>query len=377
MKSRFTRVTLVLLVLILCAGVVFVGCKKKETGSIKIGVGGAHTGDLASYGIPTVKAAELVVEEVNAAGGVLGRQIELVVEDDQCKEEVASNTASKLVGEGVVAVIGHICSGATESALSIYKDSEVVCVSPSATKVELTLSGNYPNFFRSIAHDEMQAALNVDFAMNTLGLKSFAIMHDKGAYGKGFAEYCREKVEAAGGSVVMFEGVDPGKPDYTAVIAKVDNSGAEALIWGGYHPEASKIVAQMRNKGIDIPFLSDDGVKDDTFIDVAGEFAEGVYATGPQDTTANPLAKKAIDAHMEKYGEEPGAFFLNAYAATMAVINAIEKAGTTDYEAVAQALRDEFVDTPLGKISFDDKGDVEGFGFSVFQVKNGAYVELK
>ena len=376
MTKRIGNIALFAGLLIMAAGLVFAGGTQEE-GPIKIGVGGAHSGDLASYGIPTVKAAELVVEDVNAKGGLLGRQIELVIEDDQCKEEVASNTASKLVGEGVVAVIGHICSGATESALSIYKDSDIITISPSATKVSLTLSGNYPNFFRTIAHDEMQAALNVDFAMNTLGLKKFAVMHDKGAYGKGFAEYCKEKIEAAGGQVVMFEGVDPGKPDYTAVIAKVDNSGADALIWGGYHPEASKIVTQMRNKGIDIPFLSDDGVKDDTFIDVAGEYAEGVYATGPQDTTSNPLAQKAIQAHKDKYGEEPGAFFLNAYAATMAVINAIEKAGTTEYTAVAKKLRDEYVDTPLGKISFDEHGDIEGFGFSVFQVQNGSYVELK
>ncbi len=376
MTKRIGNIALFAGLLIMAAGLVFAGGTQEE-GPIKIGVGGAHSGDLASYGIPTVKAAELVVEDVNAKGGLLGRQIELVIEDDQCKEEVASNTASKLVGEGVVAVIGHICSGATESALSIYKDSDIITISPSATKVSLTLSGNYPNFFRTIAHDEMQAALNVDFAMNTLGLKKFAVMHDKGAYGKGFAEYCKEKIEAAGGQVVMFEGVDPGKPDYTAVIAKVDNSGADALIWGGYHPEASKIVTQMRNKGIDIPFLSDDGVKDDTFIDVAGEYAEGVYATGPQDTTSNPLAQKAIQAHKDKYGEEPGAFFLNAYAATMAVINAIEKAGTTEYTAVAKKLRDEYVDTPLGKISFDENGDIEGFGFSVFQVQNGSYVELK
>ena len=153
MKTRFGKVVFLLLVLVVFVGLVFVGCKKKEKGPIKIGVGAALTGDLASYGIPTSKAAELVVENVNAAGGVLGRQIELVVEDDQCKEEVASNTASKLLGEGVVAVIGHICSGATEAALSIYKDSDIVCISPSATKVELTLSGNYPNFFRTIAHD--------------------------------------------------------------------------------------------------------------------------------------------------------------------------------------------------------------------------------
>ena len=127
---------------------------------------------------------------------------------------------------------------------------------------------------------------------------------------------------------------------------------------------------------MDILFISDDGVKDDTFIKVAGEYAEGVYATGPIDTTSNPLAVAATKAHQEKYGEDPGAFFLNAYAATLALLNAIDKAGSTEYEAIEKALRSEWVETPLGRISFDERGDAIGVGFSMFQVQNGVYVDV-
>ena len=367
----------------------FTSCQKKEdtaaegaaakvdTSPIIIGVAGAHSGDLASYGLPSVNAAKLVVAEANANGGILGRQIKLVIEDDQCKEEVASNTASKVVGENVVAVIGHICSGATEAALSIYKDSEIITISPSATKTSLTLSGAYPNFLRTIAHDDAQGLLAGTFVVEELGLKKVAVLHDKGAYGKGFAEVCKSVLEDAGIEVVLFEGLTVGAPDYSAAINKIDNSGAEGVIWGGYHPEASKLITQMKSKGMDIPFVSDDGVKDNTFIDVAKENAEGVYATGPQDTTSNPMAMAAAEAHKAEFGDDYGAFFLNAYAATQAILNAIEKAGTTDYDAVLKTLKSEYVDTCLGKISFDDKGDVIGFGFSVFQVQDGAYVELK
>ena len=371
------RSMLVLAALAMSAALIAGGCQKKAAETIKIGVAGAHSGDLASYGLPSVNAAKLVVEAVNAKGGIRGRMIELLVEDDQCKPELATNTASKLVSGNVVAVIGHICSGATKSALGIYKDSKVITVSPSATNPPLTQSGEYPNFFRTIAPDDAQAKLATMFIKDKLGLKSLAILHDKGDYGKGFAELVKSFAEAEGLKVVLFEGVNPGAPDYSAVVNKIGNSGADGVVWGGYHPEASKLVQQMKDKGMNLPFISDDGVKDNTFIEVAGKYADGVYATGPMDTSANPLAVKAVADHKAKFGDEPGAFFLNAYAATLAVVNAIEKAGSTDYDAVSKALRSEYVETPLGKISFDKIGDVIGFGFSVFQVQNGKYVELK
>ncbi len=345
---------------------------------IKLGVAGAHSGDLASYGIPTVNAAKIVVEKINAKGGILGRQVVVLAEDDVCKPEVATNTATKLISEGADIILGHICSGATKSAMGIYKDSNIIAISPSATNPELTQSGDYPNFYRTIASDDAQAKLDVDFALDTLKMKKIAVIHDKGDYGKGFAEFAKGFIEEDGrAEVVLFEGVTPGAVDYSAVVQKIKRFKAECVIFGGYHPEASKIVSQMRKKRMKTIFISDDGVKDDTFIKVAGEYAEGVYASGPKDTSTNPMNIQAIKEHKEKYGSDPGAFYINAYSATVAILNAIEKAGSTDYDALTKALKTEWVETPIGKIKFDARGDAIGAGFSVYQVKDGVYVELK
>jgi branched-chain amino acid transport system substrate-binding protein len=376
MKYIMNKSLLPLLILLVLS--ITLSCTKPDSQTIKLGVAGAHSGDLASYGLPSVKAAELVVNEINSKGGILGKKVELLIEDDVCKPEIATNTATKLVSQSVHVVLGHICSGATKAALGIYKDSKIVTMSPSATNPDLTQSGDYPNFFRTIASDDEQAKLEVDFALDVLKLKKIAILHDKGDYGKGLAEFAKSFVEKSGkADLVLYEGITPGAVDYSAVIQKIKRSRAEAVIFGGYHPEASKIVMLMRKKKMNTIFISDDGVKDITFIKVAGEYAEGVYATGPNDVSMNPYAIKASEAHKKTYGSDPGAFFLNAYAAAQALLNAIEKAGSTDYDKVAKALRTEYVDTPLGNISFNEKGDAIGVGFSMFQVKDGKYVEIK
>jgi len=376
MKNRFKKLFIV------ATSLIFITCFTLGTSLaadvIKLGVAGAHSGDLASYGLPSVKAAELVVKEINAKGGILGKKVVLLVEDDACKPELGSNVATKLISEGVDVVMGHICSGSTKAALAIYKDANIICMSPSATNPPLTQSGDYPNFYRTIASDDAQAKLEVDYALDVLKVKKIAVIHDKGDYGKGLAEFAKKFIEnSSKGKVVLFEGVTPGAVDYSAVVQKIKRSKAEAVIFGGYHPEASKIIMQMRKKRMKTYFVSDDGVKDDTFIKVAGKYAEGVYATGPMDTSSNPLAIAAIKAHQKAYGSDPGAFFLNAYAATQALLNAIEKAGTTDYKAVSNALKTHYVETPLGKIKFDEKGDAIGIGFAMYQVKNGVYVEMK
>ena len=385
MKNRFGKL-FVFGILVVLAGFFFYACEAekekaaepvKELAPIKLGVAGPHSGDLASYGIPSVKAAELVVKHRNSMNGVNGRKIVLLVEDDVCKPEIATNTATKLVTDKADVVLGHVCSGATKAALGIYKASNIIAMSPSATNPALTQSGDYPNFFRTIASDDAQAKLEVDFALDVLKLTKIAVLHDKGDYGKGLAEFAKTFLEKdSRATVVFYEGITPGAVDYSAVVQKIKHSGAEAVIFGGYHPEASKIVTLMRKKKMDTIFISDDGVKDDTFIKVAGKFAEGVYATGPKDTSSNPMAIEAIEAHKKAYGKDPGAFFLNAYSASLALLNAIEKTGSTDYDVLKKALQTEFVATPIGIIRFDERGDAIGVGFSMYQVQNGVYVEL-
>jgi branched-chain amino acid transport system substrate-binding protein len=380
MQSGSKMLIAVIVVLLIAGGVFFLlkPAEKPVEATIKFGVAGAQSGDLASYGLPTVKAAELVVAQYNARGGINGKKIELLVEDDVCKPEVATNTATKLVADGVDVVLGHICSGATKAALPIYKEAGVVVMSPSATNPGLTQSGDYPNFFRTIASDDAQANTEVEFAINKIGAKKIAVVHDKGDYGKGLAEFAKKFIEQSGkAEVVLFEGVTPGAVDYTAIVQKIKSEGADAVIFGGYHPEASKIVSMIKKKRMDIIFISDDGVKDDTFIKVAGKNAEGVYASGPNDNSANPLSQAAIDAHKNAYNADPGAFYENAYSAALALLNAIEKAGSTDMAAIVKALQTETVETPVGAIHFDVKGDAVGVGFAMYQVQNGKYVEVK
>jgi len=346
--------------------------------TINLGVAGAHSGDLASYGIPSARAAELVVANINSRGGILGKKVNVWTEDDACKPELATNTATRLISKGVHVVMGHICSGATKAALGIYKDMNIITMSPSATNPDLTQSGDYPNFFRTIASDDAQARLEVDFALNVLKLKRIAVLHDKGDYGKGLAEFARKFIQQSNkAELVLYEGITPGAVDYSAVIRKIKRSKAEAVIFGGYHPEASKLVSGMRKKRMDTLFISDDGVKDDTFIKVAKKYAEGVYATGPKDVSNNPMTIQATVEHKKKYGDDPGAFFLNAYSATLALLNAIEKSKSTNYQDIKKALQTQFVETPLGNIRFDERGDAVGVGFSMYQVKNGTYVEVK
>ena len=345
--------------------------------TIQIGIAGAHSGDLASYGLSASNGAEFVVEKINAKGGILGKKVEIMMGDDQCKAEVSTNVATKLVSDGVKVVMGHICSGATKAALPIYTPAHVICISPSATAVELTTSGDYPYFFRTIARDDAQSNLQYQF-VKKLGLKKIAVLHDKDDYGKGLAELVKASLEQDPETeVVLFEGITPGAMDYSAVIQKIRQSKAEAVVFGGYHPEASKLVMGMRKKKMDTVFISDDGVKDDTFIKVAGEYAEGVYATGPKDVSKNPMAIEATKWHQEKYSADPGAFFLNGVAATLALINAIEAAGGTDnYQAIIDALHNKETETPLGSIKFDEHGDAVGVGFLMYQVKSGVYTEV-
>lgn len=346
--------------------------------TIKIGIAGAHSGKNAPYGLPTVKAVELVTNHINEQGGINGAKIQLLIEDDVCKPEIATNTATKLISSGVDVVIGHICSDATKAALPIYGDADIIVMSPSATASDLTKSGHYPTFYRTIAPNNAQALTIVDFTVDTLHARKIAIIHDKGTYGKGLAEDARNIIsQDAKAEVVLFEGITPGAVDYSAVVQKIKRTRADAVIFGGYHSEASKIVTQIRKKRMKALFISDDGIKSDTFIQIAGKYAEGVYASGPADVSSNPLTRVYHDEHVKVYGTEPGEFFYNAVTAAIVLTNAIKKGGSTDHEAIAKILHTQIAETPFGEIMFDANGDAIGVGYSMYEVKDGKYVQVE
>ncbi|WP_297261804.1 branched-chain amino acid ABC transporter substrate-binding protein [uncultured Desulfovibrio sp.] len=343
--------------------------------TIKIGVQGAHSGDLASYGVPSLNAAKLVIEEANAKGGVLGKKIELVAQDDQCKPELATNAATKLISDGVAAVMGPICSGPTNAALPMFESAKLISISPTATTPALTLEGKHPYFLRTVAHDNAQAELTSGYIKDVIKAKKVAYLHDNGEYGKGFATQNRNILEKAGIETVLFEAVTPDAVDFSSVVRKLRRAKADVLVFGGYQPTASKLVQQMRRDRVDTPLMGPDGVKDETFLKMTGKDSEGVLASYPKDTSSLEMYKKAREAHVKQFGTEPGFGFYNAYAAMQAILKAIETSGGTDTAKLLEALKSNEVDTPLGKLSFNKSGDAAGLGLSVYVVKDGKFVE--
>lgn len=345
--------------------------------TIKLGVAGAHSGELASYGTPSLNAAILVADEFNAKGGIMGKQVEIVAQDDQCKAEIATAAATKLISDGVAAVMGHICSGPCKATLPLYTNAKMISMSPSATTPSLTQSGQNPTFFRTIANDNDSAVVGAKFIVEALKPDKIAILHDNSEYGRGYAEKAKEELEKSGkATVVLFEAVTPGATDYSSAVRKVSQAKAGALMWGGYYPEAAKILSNMYSAGVEIPMVGPDGLKDMGFVQLAGEDAEGVYASGPTDTSANPLSVYYAKKHQEKFGTAPGAFFDNGVAAVIALLNAINVAQSTDSDKIMAALRSSEVDTPIGRIKFDDKGDAIGVGMSIYKIEGGQYKEV-
>lgn len=369
------------LVLVLALSMLFAGSALAAQDTIKIGVPGAHSGNLAGYGMGTLNACKIIAEKVNAAGGVAGgKKIEIVAQDEQCKPELASNVASKLISDNIKIVVGHICTGATRAALPLYTEAKVVSISPSATAPDLTTSGANPYFFRTIATDDDQARIAVHCLEDVVKVKKVAILHDKGEYGKGFADFVREFLTKNGNvEVVLFEGITTGASDFSPIIQKVRSSKAEAVVFGGYDPDAAKIVSQMQRRRMDIPFVGPDGVRVESYIRLAGAAAANTYASGTRDLSNNPLYQVATEDHMKMFGTPPPAqFYMQGYAAMLAAVNAIDKAGGDhDINKIIEVLHTDYVDTPLGKIRFGAKGDAEGVGFALFKVEDGKFVEVK
>ncbi len=343
--------------------------------TIKIGVAGAHSGDLASYGVPSLNAARIVIAKYNAAGGVLGKQLELVSGDDQCKPELATNVATKLISEQVAVVMGHICSGPTKASLALYNDAKIISMSPSATTPALTAPGANPMFLRTIIKDDAQASLTSAFIVERLKARKVAYLHDNGDYGKGFADMNRQRLEAAGVETVLFEAVTPDAVDFSAIVRKVRRANPDIIVFGGYHNTTSKLMQQMRRDRVKTPVVGPDGLKDDAFIKMAGDAAEGTFCSFPKDTASLPAYKEAHQAHLDMFNAEPGSFYYNAYAAMECLINAIRTAGSTDTDKILEALRTNPVDTPLGSLVFNRNGDASGLALSIYESKGGKYVE--
>ncbi|RJQ49590.1 MAG: branched-chain amino acid ABC transporter substrate-binding protein [Nitrospiraceae bacterium] len=361
------------ILLSLCAIVFLFGCVKKEDAVIKIGIAGPMTGDQAKMGTDFKNGVSLAVEEWNARGGVLGKKITTLVEDDQHDPKQAVSIANKLVNSGVVGVIGHFNSSCSIPASDVYNRAGIPMISPGSTNPQLTEKG-YPGVFRVCGRDDQQGKVGADFVIQQLKLKKIAVIHDKTTYGQGLADEFKKFIGDQA-EIVYYGGIVQGDKDFKTVLTSIKDKKPELIYFGGIYPEGGLLVKQSREIGLTVPFMSGDGVIDPKFIEIAGpEAAEGTYLTFSPDPASIPSAQSFIEQYRKRYGEL-GPYSIYAYDAANIMLKAIEAAGVTEGKAVAGKLHDMEFSGALGNIKFDAKGDVTAAPYVVWITTGGKFVE--
>ncbi|WP_265517789.1 branched-chain amino acid ABC transporter substrate-binding protein [Nitratireductor luteus] len=339
---------------------------------ITIATAGPMTGQYASFGAQMKAGAEQAVADINAAGGVNGEMLKLEVGDDACDPKQAVAVANQFAGSGVSFVAGHFCSGSSIPASNVYAEEGIIQISPASTNPKFTDERPGEGIFRVCGRDDQQGAVAGQFLVENFPDKKVAFVHDKTAYGKGLADATMAAYEAAGGKPAMYEAYTAGEKDYTALVSKLKQEGIGVLYVGGYHTEAGLMARQMREQGMDTVLVSGDALVTDEYWAITGDAGEGTLMTFSPDPRKNEIAKPVVDALLAA-GKTAEGYALYTYAAIQAWAQAVNTAGSTDYDAVVAALNDGTFETVLGELSFDEKGDVTLPGYVFYEWKDGQY----
>jgi branched-chain amino acid transport system substrate-binding protein len=341
---------------------------------ITIATAGPMTGQYAAFGEQMQKGAQQAVKDLNAAGGVLGEQLALEVGDDACDPKQAVAVANQMVNAGVVLMAGHFCSGSSIPASQVYNEEGILQISPASTNPQLTEQG-FDNVFRTCGRDDQQGIVAANYVVdNNIG-SSVAVVHDKTAYGKGLADEFKKQLNSRGVEEAMYEAITAGDKDFTALITKMKNAGVDLIYLGGYHTEAGLITRQAREQGLDAVMMSGDALVTDEYWAITGDTGQGTLMTFSPDPRKNEVAAPVV-AEFEAQGYDPEGYTLYTYATIQIWADAVEKAGTTDLDAVLEQLHGNQFETVLGTIAFDDKGDVTGENYVLYEWDNGQYNEI-
>jgi len=334
--------------------------------TIKIAVAGPTTGPVTQYGDMVREGVSTAIERYNAQGGINGKQLEMVVVDDGCEPKQAPVAANRVVNDKIGFVVGHVCSGATIAATDIYNNEGVVMVTPSATSPAVTDGKNYDFIFRTIGRDDQQGPFAADFILKQIKPKKIAVLHDKQSYGQGIATAVRDTLSKAGTEVAVFEGINAGDSDYSAVITKLKSAGVDFVYYGGYHPELGLLLRQAAEQGLKARFMGPEGAGNPDINAIAGDAVEGMLVTLPADFSQSSANAEVVKAFNAKKRNASGAFQLTSYAALQVIAEGIKGANSTDPEKVAAYMHAHTFDTPIGKVSWNKQGDLNDFKFDVF-----------
>lgn len=341
---------------------------------IVIATAGPMTGQYASFGAQMQAGAEMAVADLNAAGGLLGEEIRLLVGDDACDPRQAVSVANQMVNEGVVFMAGHFCSGSSIPASEVYTEEGILQISPASTNPALTDDGG-DNVFRVCGRDDQQGLIAANYIAENYGDANIAVVHDRTAYGQGLAEATRDSLNDAGILETLFEAYTPGESDYSALVTLLNDNAIDVLYVGGYHTEAGLMVRQMREQGMDTQLISGDALVTDEFWSITGDAGEGTLMTFGPDPRALPSATDVVEAFRAD-GIEPEGYTLYTYAAIQVWADAVEIAGSVELDAVIEAMRSTTFDTVIGPITFDDNGDILEPAYVWYQWTGGTYEQL-
>lgn len=347
----------------------------KAADTVKIGLMGPLTGSWASEGAEMKQVLDLLAEEINAKGGLTGKKVEVISEDDGGDPRTAALAAQRLATLGVAAVIGTYGSAVTEASQNIYDEAKIIQIANGSTAIRLTEKG-LKYFFRTCPRDDEQAKVAAQ-TIRKLGIKKLAILHDNSTYAKGLADETKGLLAADKGiEIVFFDALTPKEQDYTTVLTKMKSFQPELVFFTGYYGEAGLLLKQKRQMNWNVPFMGGDATNNPDLVGTAGkEAASGFYfisAPLPKDLPSEE-AKAFLAAFTKKYGNPPSSIYaVLAGDGFRVVAEAIAKTNSTDPAKVAAYLHKDLKDFSglTGKISFNDKGDRVGEVYRVYKVND-------
>lgn len=329
---------------------------------VKLGVMGPFTGPNAAFGAQLKNGVEQAVADINAAGGILGKKIQLISGDDASKPEQGVSNINKFVGDGVKFVVGAFNSSVTMPSTDTARENNILMITPASTNPKITERKMW-NTFRICGRDDQQGGAAADIISRLYKGQKIAVIHDKTTYGKGLADETRKKLRRTYKMrSVLYEGINVGEKDFSALVSKIKRSGAVLVYWGGLHTEGGLLLRQMREQGVKAPLMGGDGITSDEFSAIAGPAADGTLMTFSPDPRTNPANKAIVDKFRKDRKFEPEAYTLYSYASVQVLKQAAEKAKSLDPKKVAAAMHSGMkFNTVLGDLSFDKKGDVSQY----------------
>ena len=342
---------------------------------IRLGFASPLSGPYAASGARYRLAVELAIADLNRNGGLLGQPVTLAVADDGCGLQQAIEAARQLVAAGVRTVIGHACSHSSLLAAGIYETADVLMITPASTHPRLTEEGRQ-NVFRLKGRDDQQGKLAADFLAAHWPGRAIAILHDGSVYGEDLAIQARRQLRAAGVVEATYDLYTPGQADYSALAARLQAAGTKVLYLGGYGPDAARILLALRARGDDLQLVGGDGLGMEEFWTIAGDAGSGTLFSARPDPKGLPGAADVMTRLQARGLPSMRASGLGWYAAVQVWARAVERAGTADLPAVARTLHRGRFDTVLGRVAFDQKGDLEGASWQWQQWADGTYLPL-